>query len=123
MIPVQMIEHRQSISFQDMFGLLDRPDVGVVVIEGIGGFGMTWAAKAVYQSARTSNIFDKYIWVSLSAKCSMRHCVDKIAVCLLGNIRDNLSVETTKTMIKEYLTRRKFLLVLDNAYFTEGNIG
>jgi disease resistance protein RPS2 len=64
----------------------------------------------------------KYIWVSLSAKCSMRHCVDKIAVCLLGNIRDNLSVETTKTMIKEYLTRRKFLLVLDNAYFTEGNI-
>jgi disease resistance protein RPS2 len=64
MIPVQMIEHRQSISFQDMLGLLDRPDVGVVVIEGIGGSGKTWAAKAVYQSARTSNISGSHCQLS-----------------------------------------------------------
>lgn len=51
----------------------------------------------------------------------MRKCFNKIAASLKCKIRDGLSVESTRTIIKEYLTPRKFLLVLDNAYFTEEN--
>ncbi|RCV46658.1 hypothetical protein SETIT_9G549100v2 [Setaria italica] len=112
----------ELISFQEMLGLLVRPDVGVVVIEGIGGSGKTWAAKAAYQAAMTSNIFNAYIWVSLSISCSLRQCINKIAASLSCGVRDNLSVERAKTIINEYLTQRKFLLVLDNAYFTEESI-
>ncbi|XP_062223781.1 probable disease resistance protein At4g27220 isoform X2 [Phragmites australis] len=120
--PMVRTNNGQLISFQEMLGLLGRPNVGVVVIEGIGGSGKTWAAKAAYQAARTSNIFNEYIWVTLSISCSLRQCMNKIASSLSCKIGDNLSVERTKTMIKEYLTQRKFLLVLDNAYFTEEGI-
>jgi disease resistance protein RPS2 len=121
-MPVLQINHRELISFQGMLGLLGRPGVGVVVIQGIGGSGKTWAAKALYRAAKTSNLFDEYIWVSLSINCSMRKCFNKIAASLSCKTRDSLSVESTRTIIKEYLTPRKFLLVLDNAYFTEESI-
>ncbi|XP_052138731.1 probable disease resistance protein At4g27220 [Oryza glaberrima] len=119
---VQLVQRDQLISIQDMFRLLFRPEVGSIVIEGIGGSGKTWAAKAAYQVARTNNLFDDYIWVSLSINCSLRRCIDKIIACLSCEIREDLPVQRTKMMINEYLTKRKFLLVLDNAYFTEENI-
>ncbi|RLM92002.1 hypothetical protein C2845_PM08G28280 [Panicum miliaceum] len=122
-MPVLQINHGgELISLQGMLGLLGRPGVGVVVIQGIGGSGKTWAAKALYRAAKTSNLFDEYIWVSLSINCSMRKCSNKIAASLSCKTRDGLSVESTRTIIKEYLTPRKFLLVLDNAYFTEESI-
>lgn len=119
---LQTINHGQVISFQHMLGLLVRPDVGVIVIQGIGGSGKTWAAKAAYRAARTSNLFQEYVWVPLSINCSMRQCLNKIAASLSCNKGDNLSVERTKAIIKEYLTARKFLIVLDNVYFTEEGI-
>lgn len=112
----------QLISIQDMLGLLIRPDVGVIVIQGIGGSGKTWAAKAAYQAARTSNLFQEYVWVPLSRNCSMRLRINKIATSLSCNKGDNLSIERTTAIVKEYLTKRKFLLVLDNSYFTEESI-
>ncbi|PAN28011.1 hypothetical protein PAHAL_5G124700 [Panicum hallii] len=121
-MPVLQINHGELISFQGMLGLLGRPGVGVVVIQGIGGSGKTWAAKALYRAAKTSNLFDEYIWVSLSINCSMRKCFNKIAASLSCKTRDGLSVESTRAIIKEYLTPRKFLLVLDNAHFTEESI-
>nr|AGT16258.1 hypothetical protein SHCRBa_190_D01_R_410 [Saccharum hybrid cultivar R570] len=119
---VQIINPGQPISFQDMLGLLVPPGVGVIVIQGIGGSGKTWAAKAAYRAARTSNLFQEYVWVPLSINCSMRQCINKIAASLSCNKGDNLSIERTKAIIKEYLTKRKFLLVLDNSYFTEESI-
>ncbi|KAG8055107.1 hypothetical protein GUJ93_ZPchr0001g32921 [Zizania palustris] len=105
-----------------MLRLLVRPEVGSIVIEGIGGSGKTWAAKAAYKAAKTSSLFDDYIWVSLSENCSLRQCIDKITACLSCENREDLPVQRTTTLIKEYLTKRKFLLVLDNAYFTEENV-
>ncbi|BAF06441.2 probable disease resistance protein At1g61300 [Oryza sativa Japonica Group] len=119
---VQLVKGDQMISIQDVLRLLVRPEVGSILIEGIGGLGKTWAAKAAYQAARANNLFDEYIWISLSINCSLRQCIDKITACLSCEIREDLSVQRTTTMIKEYLTKRKFLLVLDNAYFTEENI-
>jgi len=121
-MPVLPINHGELVSLPNMLGMLGRPSVGVVVIRGIGGSGKTWAAKALYRTAKTSNLFDEYIWVSLSINCSMRKCFNKIAASLSCKIRDGLSVESTRTIIKEYLRPRKFLLVLDNAYFTEERI-
>ncbi|KAJ1285806.1 hypothetical protein BS78_03G305600 [Paspalum vaginatum] len=110
------------LTFQDMLGLLVRPDIGVIVIEGIGGSGKTWAAKAAYQASRSLNLFEEYIWVSLSINCSMTKCINKIAASLPCNRRDEFFIGRTKAIIKEYLRRRKFLLVLDNTYFTEESI-
>ncbi|KAF8751345.1 hypothetical protein HU200_012228 [Digitaria exilis] len=112
----------QLMSFQDMLSLLHRDDVQVAVIQGIGGSGKTWAAKVVYKAAMTSTKFYDCIWVSLSMNCSMERCINKIAASLSCTIRGNLSLEEKKAAIKEYLMTRRFLLVLDNAYFTEENI-
>jgi thymidylate kinase len=68
-----------------MLGLLVRPDVGVIVIQGISGSGKTWAANAAYRAARTSNLFQEYVWVPLSMNCSMRQCINKIAASLPCN--------------------------------------
>ncbi|CAM0883230.1 unnamed protein product [Alopecurus aequalis] len=108
------------ISIQDMFCLALRPEGEVVVIEGICGLGKTWAAKAVFKTARKSNLFDTYIWVSLSSNCSLRRCIEKIATCLSVDIGEELL--SSSFVINEHLARRKFLLVLDNAYFVEENI-
>ncbi|XP_037414428.1 probable disease resistance protein At4g27220 isoform X1 [Triticum dicoccoides] len=109
-------------SLQDMFCLVLRPEGEVVVIEGIGGLAKTWVAKGAFETARNSNRFDNYIWVSLSRGCSLRRCIKKIATCLLIDIGEELLSSRISVMIKEHLARRKFLLVLDNAYFVEENI-
>ncbi|KAM0919596.1 hypothetical protein ACQ4PT_008071 [Festuca glaucescens] len=110
------------ISTHDMLCLALRPEGEVVVIEGIGGLGKTWAAKAAFKTARNSNCFDTYIWVSLSESSSLRRCVEKIAACLSIDIGEELLSSRISVMIEEHLVRRKFLLVLDNAYFVEENI-
>jgi hypothetical protein len=92
-----LADTEELISFQEMLGLLVGQDAGVVVIDGIGGSGKTLAAKAAYQEAMTSNIFNAYIWVSLSISCSLRQCINKIAASLSSGVRDNLSVERVKT--------------------------
>lgn len=110
------------ISIQDMLCLALRPEGEVVVIEGIGGLGKTWAARAAFKTARISNRFDTYIWISLSQSSRPRRCIEKIATCLSIEIGEELLSSRISVMIEEHLARRKFLLVLDNAYFVEENI-
>lgn len=110
------------ISLQQMLCLILRPEGEVVVIDGYGGLGKTWAAKAALRTARNSSHFDTYIWVSLSESSSVRRCVEKIATCLSIDIGEELLSSRISVMIEEHLATRKFLLVLDNAYFVEENI-
>jgi hypothetical protein len=105
-----------------MLQLILRPEGEVVVIDGYGGLGKTWAAKTAVKTARNSNRFDTYIWVPLSESSSLRRCVEKIATCLSIDIGEEILSSRISVMIKEHLARRKFLLVLDNAYFVEENI-
>jgi hypothetical protein len=105
-----------------MLCLVLRPEGEVVVIEGIGGLGKTWAARAAFETARNSNRFDNYLWISLSRSCSRRRCIENIATCLSIDIGDEMLSSRIRVMIMEYLARRRFLLVLDNAYFVEDNI-
>ncbi|KAF7021105.1 hypothetical protein CFC21_034106 [Triticum aestivum] len=121
-LPSFTVPRYRLITLQDMLCLILRPEGEVVAIEGIGGLGKTWAAKEAFETARNSNRFDTYIWVSLSTSCSLRRCTEKIATCLLIDIGAELLSSRIRVMIKEHLTRRKFLLVLDNAYFVEENI-
>lgn len=120
--PIFILPRFRLISIQDMLCLVLRPQGEVVVIEGIGGLGKTWTAKAAFEAARNSNLFDIYIWVSLSRSCSLRRCIEKIAACLSSGTGEELSSQRIRAKIREHLARRKFLLVLDNAYFTEENI-
>uniref|UniRef100_A0A0E0JPU2 Uncharacterized protein n=1 Tax=Oryza punctata TaxID=4537 RepID=A0A0E0JPU2_ORYPU len=111
------------ISFQDMLmSLLVRPEFRVIVINGIGGSGKTWAAKAAFKHARSFYQFDEFTWVSLSKSFSLERCIEKIAICLSVDIGEDTSIERTRVKIKEKLTGRKFLLVLDNACFIEEDI-
>ncbi|KAM0919598.1 hypothetical protein ACQ4PT_008073 [Festuca glaucescens] len=117
-----VVPRYRVITIQDMLCLALRPEGEVVVIEGIGGLGKTWAAKAAFKTARNSNRFDTYIWVSLSKSSSLRRCIEKIATCLSIDIGEELLSSGISVMIDEHLARRKFLLVLDNAYFLEEDI-
>ncbi|VAH72814.1 unnamed protein product [Triticum turgidum subsp. durum] len=121
-LPSFTVPRYRLITLQDMLCLILRPEGEVVAIEGTGGLGKTWAAKAAFETARNSNRFDTYIWVSLSTSCSLRRCTEKIATCLSIDIGEELLSSRIRVMIKERLMRRKFLLVLDNAYFVEENI-
>uniref|UniRef100_A0A0D9V6S1 Uncharacterized protein n=1 Tax=Leersia perrieri TaxID=77586 RepID=A0A0D9V6S1_9ORYZ len=111
------------ISFQDMvMTLLVRPEFRVIVINGIGGSGKTWAAKAAFKHARSICHFDEFTWVSLSKGFSLERCIEKIAICLSIDTGEDISIESIRVKIKEKLIGRKFLLVLDNACFIEENV-
>ncbi|KAF7035071.1 hypothetical protein CFC21_046001 [Triticum aestivum] len=121
-LPSFTVPRYRLITLHDMLCLILRREGEVVAIEGTGGLGKTWVAKAAFETARNSNRFDTYIWVSLSTSCSVRRCIEKIAIVLSIDIGEELLSSRIRVMIKEHLVRRKFLLVLDNAYFVEENI-
>ncbi|XBI44567.1 hypothetical protein VPH35_109184 [Triticum aestivum] len=79
-----------------MLCLVLPPEGEVVVIEGIGGLGKTWTAKAAFKPQATQIALKTYVEELLSSRI--------------------------RVMIKEHLARRKFLLVLNNVYFLKENI-
>lgn len=106
---------------QQLLRSLRDPVVGTVVIYGIGGIGKTWMAKQAFNQAMASHLFDVFIWVPLSITCGIRHAREKISEKLSIPTGDG-GDEGTRGKIHAFLSVRKFLLVLDDAWFTEEDV-
>ncbi|XP_072955975.1 probable disease resistance protein At1g61300 [Typha angustifolia] len=117
-----MLPGEKLQAIQQLQRALVNPEVGTVVIYGIGGSGKTWTAKKAYNTAVTSHLFDTYIWIPLSSSCSVRRAMEKISTRLSIAVGADLSEESMRAKISESLEGRNFFLVLDNAWFKEDGV-
>ncbi|KAK4432029.1 putative disease resistance RPP13-like protein 1 [Sesamum alatum] len=101
-------------------GKCERADFSVIPIVGMGGIGKTTFARLIYDDERVCHIFGRRIWVSISMDFDMvriaKSIVESATLCAC-NLSDLISLQA---MLRDILSRRKFLLVLDD-YWSESH--
>ncbi|CBI40169.3 unnamed protein product, partial [Vitis vinifera] len=90
---------------------------GVLPIVGIGGTGKTTLAQLVCKDEGIMKHFDPIAWVCISEECD----VVKISEAILRALSHNQSTDLkdfnkVQQTLEEILTRKKFLLVLDDVW-------
>ncbi|CAL5195423.1 unnamed protein product [Lathyrus oleraceus] len=92
-------------------------NVSVVAITGIGGLGKTALAQLVYNDAQVAMIFEKHMWVCVSNKFDVKTILKKMLESLTeSEISDKLPLENLQKMLRDNLTGKKYLLVLDDIW-------
>ncbi|XP_057718415.1 disease resistance protein RGA2-like isoform X2 [Arachis stenosperma] len=107
--------------------LMENGSKSVLSIVGVGGVGKTTVAKLVFNDVRIAQSFRLRIWVYVDQECGdsskSKHVISKIIDFLnystssFANALGNLDMEILKNQLKDKLANKKFLLVLDDAWF------
>ncbi|KAL5718980.1 hypothetical protein ACHQM5_011824 [Ranunculus cassubicifolius] len=88
----------------------------VYPIVGIGGLGKTTLAQLIYNEERIVETFDTRIWVCVSEDFSVSRLLHMIIASLSGAECGLKDLATLQKRIKELLSEKKFLLVLDDVW-------
>ena len=95
----------------------ENQHVSVVAIVGIGGLGKTALAQLVYNDGEVKKIFEKCMWVCVSDNFEVKSIVKKMLESLTkSKIDDTLSLDNLQNMLREELTGKRYLLVLDDIW-------
>ncbi|XP_021297301.1 putative disease resistance RPP13-like protein 1 [Herrania umbratica] len=97
-------------------------EICVIPIVGMGGIGKTTLAKLVYNDTRVNNYFDLKAWVCISEIFDIMDITKSILreVGSEHNI-DQYSLNKLQTELKEKLSGKKLLLILDDLWHQNPN--
>ena len=106
---------------KEIINLLRQPqrdrNVSLISIVGIGGLGKTALAQLVYNDKEVENIFEKKIWVCVSENFDVKTILMKILESILNRkVDENLSLDNLQSNLRQNLSERKYLLVLDDIW-------
>ncbi|KAG1347203.1 putative disease resistance protein [Cocos nucifera] len=109
---------------------LQDPGVGRIVLFSMnGGVGKTWTARHAMRRAMDTDLFDIFVWVTLSVDLNWRHAQRRIAENLSIPIPTDRAdgeggeiVSMIRHEIWRILSEKRFLLVLDDAWLVEGEV-
>ncbi|XP_042485396.1 putative disease resistance protein RGA4 [Macadamia integrifolia] len=95
---------------------INNPELLVYPIIGIGGLGKTTLAQLVYNDERVKNQFEARNWVCVSDDFDVKRLTKAIIETMGGTASDLTELESMQSRLREMLSRRRFLLVLDDVW-------
>ncbi|KAL6312088.1 hypothetical protein AAG906_015484 [Vitis piasezkii] len=100
--------------------------IGVIALVGMGGIGKTTLTQLVYNDRRVVAWFDLKAWVSVSDEFDLVRITKTILKAFdsgtSGKSSDDDDLNLLQLKLKERLSRKKFLLVLDDVWNEDYNI-
>ncbi|GAU20608.1 hypothetical protein TSUD_33440 [Trifolium subterraneum] len=103
-----------------LLGKDDDKSLSVIAIAGMGGMGKTALAKAVFNDKRVVKSFPVKMWVSVSYDFELKNLVvniiDATPIQKDHETIKNCNIEQQQNHLKKALSRKKFLLVLDDVW-------
>ncbi|KAJ4718343.1 Disease resistance protein [Melia azedarach] len=110
----------QQLIFNEVWSCLKQSQVGIVGLYGTGGVGKTTLLKQVNNSfcGNEGHPFDVVIWTVVSKDLKIMKVQDDIAkkICLCGESWGTKSREKKARDIFKILSKKKFLLLLDDIW-------
>ncbi|XP_042487025.1 putative disease resistance protein RGA3 [Macadamia integrifolia] len=82
----------------------------------MGGLGKTTLAQLVYNDERVKNQFETRNWVCVSDDFDVKRLTKAIIETMGGTASDLIELESMQSRLREMLSRRRFLLVLDDVW-------
>ncbi|KAL7617806.1 hypothetical protein Lser_V15G03614 [Lactuca serriola] len=91
-------------------------NVSIVSIVGMGGIGKTTLAKVLYNEEKVKDHFEVMAWVCVSEECDVFHISKTIFQAVTGQNEDFANLNLLHVALKEKLSKKRFLLVLDDVW-------
>ncbi|XP_008238138.1 PREDICTED: disease resistance protein RPM1-like [Prunus mume] len=110
---------------KQMVGWLVKGSSGreVVSVAGMGGMGKTTLAKQVYDAAQVKKHFKVRAWITVTQSFKLgeilKHMIEQLHQAIRIPVPqgiNNMSTNLLKTVIKEVLQKRRYLVVLDDVW-------
>ncbi|XP_030481242.2 putative disease resistance protein RGA3 [Cannabis sativa] len=95
-------------------------DVSFIPMVGIGGLGKTTLAQCVFNDERVQKHFEPKMWVCVSDVFDVKLLVGKILKSLTSSNLENLDLQQLQNKLREELSGKKYLLVLDDVWNENG---
>ncbi|KAL7616327.1 hypothetical protein Lser_V15G03607 [Lactuca serriola] len=91
-------------------------NVSVVSIVGMGGIGKTTLAKVLYNQEKVKDHFELRAWVCVSEELDVFNISKVIFQAITGKNQDFANLNLLHVALKEELSKKRFLLVLDDVW-------